>query len=65
MTKTPTARQGRAGKNIGSLLSSAVCVATGYVWAKYGLLYGTAVWGGFLVLCLAILGVVHLTENDA
>ena len=31
-------------------------IATGYIWAEHGFLLAFALWGGFLVVCLAILG---------
>ena len=52
-------------KAIGSWLGSGVTFYAGYVWAKHGLLWGFAVWGAFIVVSLALLGALSLTEKKA
>lgn len=62
--KGSPSRATRVGKRIGSLLATGTSIATGYVWAKHGLLYAFALWGGVLVLCLAVFGALNYPWKD-
>jgi len=65
MVSVPGCAMTGSAKAIGSWLGSGVTFYAGYVWAKHGLLWGFAVWGAFIVVSLALLGALSLTEKKA
>lgn len=53
----------KIAKFIGAQLSNAALIAAGYIWATHGVIYAAALLIGVLVVALAVVGAVSLTDR--